>query len=384
MKNRKKKAPLLKATWKTKTLPWSSENLESSWEEEKEDILENFIRIKNSVRRTTRKRRKEKKCPPVMNVKSQGHIRLDCPLLKKVSEKKKTKAMVATWSDSEASSSTEEEETTKSANLCLMGLENEVSSPELQTEFTYDELNSAFHDLLIEFKKAGVKIKSLKKQNDVLLKDKDEIFEKNNILQRKLDNLSESVIVLNNEKTILYETNNILVAKNIDLKKEVEKLKPLVEKLTLSSNKLELILKEQKDSKSKAGIGFNALNAKGISATKFVSSKASASNAKFQKAFPSNSFLNGLKYVPKNSIQKSFKPNISISASFKASKHASFKNDKIICYACHRFGHKSYQCNSLKNSMIGALKYRTIWVPKGTNFANPKGPKLAWVPKITP
>ena len=129
-------------------------------------------------------REKDKEVVPTCyECKKPGHIRPDCPLLKKsFRQKKKKKAMVATWSDSEDSSSSEEEETTKTANLCLMGLEDEVTSPSNCTEFTFDELNSAFHDLLSEFKKAGVKIKSLKNMNDSLLKQKDEISEKNTLL----------------------------------------------------------------------------------------------------------------------------------------------------------------------------------------------------------
>ena len=61
-----------------------------------------------------------------------------------------------------------------------------------------------------------------------------------------------------------------MLKENNELKKEVEKLKPLVEKLTLSSNKLELILKDQRISGNKAGIGFNASNSNYISATIFM------------------------------------------------------------------------------------------------------------------
>ena len=39
------------------------------------------------------------------------------------------------------------------ANLYLMGLEDEVLSLEPQSEFTFDELNLAFHELLFELKK---------------------------------------------------------------------------------------------------------------------------------------------------------------------------------------------------------------------------------------
>ena len=42
-----------------------------------------------------------------------------------------------------------------------MTLEDEVSS-DLNSEFTYDELYTIFYDLLAEYKKAGIKNKTLK------------------------------------------------------------------------------------------------------------------------------------------------------------------------------------------------------------------------------
>ena len=74
---------------------------------------------------------------------------------------KKKKAMVATWSDSDESSSSEEEKLEKEANLCLMGLEDEVCTKS-NLEFTYEELQTIFSDLLSEYKKAGLKYNALK------------------------------------------------------------------------------------------------------------------------------------------------------------------------------------------------------------------------------
>ncbi|KAL4387201.1 hypothetical protein GQ457_09G021480 [Hibiscus cannabinus] len=55
--------------------------------------------------------------------KKSGHLRTECPQLKKRSfgKKKKLKAHVATWSDEESSDEDEEEV----ANLCLMALDDE-------------------------------------------------------------------------------------------------------------------------------------------------------------------------------------------------------------------------------------------------------------------
>ena len=101
---------------------------------------------------------------------------------------------------------------------------------------------------------------------------------------------------------------------NIILKEEVEKLKPLVDKLTLSSNKLELILKDQRDSNNKAGIGYNSLNKNGISSNKFFSSNASTSTSRTTR------------YILMITNQKPVRIVISTSAShasiFYTTKHA--------------------------------------------------------------
>ena len=53
-------------------------------------------------------------------------------------------------------------------NLCLIGLEDKVMSPEPQSEFTFDELNLDLHELLFELKKVRAKIKTLKDINETL------------------------------------------------------------------------------------------------------------------------------------------------------------------------------------------------------------------------
>ena len=81
-------------------------------------------------------------------------------------------------------------------------------------------------------------------------------------------------------KRFILRKNRIFSNENINLKKEVEKLTPLVDKLTLSSNKLELLLKDQKDSSNKARIGYDSLSKNRISATKFFFLNASTSTSR--------------------------------------------------------------------------------------------------------
>ena len=130
-----------------------------------------------------------------------------------------------------------------------------------------------------------------------------------------------------------------LEKENDDLKKEVDKLKPLVKKLILSSNKLELILRDQKEYNNKAGIGYYT------------------------------------KYNIKSLI------NISLASKFSASKPCISNENpssKLKYFKCGKLGHKSFKCSSLK---ITKNKVKRIWIPKGITATNLKGPKKAWVPK---
>ncbi|XP_073103314.1 uncharacterized protein [Elaeis guineensis] len=70
---------------------------------------------------------KEKDQTPICyECKKLGHFRSECPQLKKGPKKFKKKAMMATWSASDDSSS-DEETSTEQANLCLMAHENELA-----------------------------------------------------------------------------------------------------------------------------------------------------------------------------------------------------------------------------------------------------------------
>ncbi|GAV72223.1 zf-CCHC domain-containing protein/UBN2 domain-containing protein, partial [Cephalotus follicularis] len=72
-----------------------------------------------------------------------GHIRPNCPKLKKRKDKKK--AMIATWSDSDNSSS-DKEENEEIANIAFMAMEddNEVCS----TSLSYNNLQNEYNELI--------------------------------------------------------------------------------------------------------------------------------------------------------------------------------------------------------------------------------------------
>ena len=91
--------------------------------------------------------------------KKSGHIRLECPLLKKL----KKKAMVATWDNSDEESSNEED-SQEMSNLALMAIGdgelNKVNDLPI-----YDELYDAFKELYNDMMKIGKKNACLKKKN---------------------------------------------------------------------------------------------------------------------------------------------------------------------------------------------------------------------------
>ncbi|MQL76149.1 hypothetical protein Taro_008538 [Colocasia esculenta] len=117
--------------------------------------------------------------------KKPGHIKADCPMIKKNDHKKKDsskkfrrykkKAMAAAWenssdSDSESSSSSDEEE----ANLALMAnIEEKVTSDSSfdscnNSDSDSDNLESAFNELYDKYKEVSKLLKISKKNNTCL------------------------------------------------------------------------------------------------------------------------------------------------------------------------------------------------------------------------
>ena len=104
---------------------------------------------------------KEKKHPNCYECKKPRHFRADCPLLKKAPRRMKKKAMLATWSNNDHTSSEKEERHQEIANMYLMAHENEVCSG-TQIDFSFKELQDAFFELMLEYKKLSLKNKELK------------------------------------------------------------------------------------------------------------------------------------------------------------------------------------------------------------------------------
>ena len=302
-------------------------------------------------KRKDKEKEKEKEPLICYECKKPGHFKYDCPLLKKAYKKKK-KAYMATWTDSDESSS-EEEEQKEVANICFMANnddnDDEVSSESSNDEFTFDEMFEAFNELMIDFKSLKKKYKSLKSNNVSLAKSKNELaLEVKNLtnekeeLRKERDNLNQEIDLLKSEaknstKDLKDQLETLTLEKehqvndNDLLKKEVKKYKDIVEKFTLSSTKLNMILDNQKAVFDKAGLGYNT----------------------YRK-------------------QKSLK-NIFVKAN----------QSNITCFKCNEKGHKAFECKTLNKKLNNVFKGKKIWVPKGTLIVatNHEGPKKAWVPK---
>ncbi|GAV87766.1 UBN2 domain-containing protein [Cephalotus follicularis] len=99
--------------------------------------------------------KKDKEEKEVVCYECDKHIRPECPKLKKQKDNFKKKAMIATWSDSDDSSS-DDKENEEVANIAFMAMEdeNEVTSSFLsfnEQKCEYDELLDFLDDLNREY-----------------------------------------------------------------------------------------------------------------------------------------------------------------------------------------------------------------------------------------
>ena len=100
--------------------------------------------------------------------KNPGHVKYDCPIFK--AKRKKRRAMMATWSQSEDSSYGENEK--EVANMCFMAFKDQ---DEVNSNFDDDEFMIEYVEFLKDINKLDEKNTSLKKKVFELYKELDEI-----------------------------------------------------------------------------------------------------------------------------------------------------------------------------------------------------------------
>ncbi|XP_057990579.1 uncharacterized protein LOC131172959 [Hevea brasiliensis] len=202
-----------------------------------------------------------KRDPPIcFECNKPGHIKTDCPKLKKPFKKFKKKALKATWDKS--SDSKDEEIGDEVAQMCFMAVEessNEVTLNDDVIEFSYDELVNALKVMNDELELSHKRNKLLKSELASLGKENETSSKVDRPLdsnvQKSLDELS-----LENEK----------------LKKEIVELKTSLSKFAKGKDKLDAILDSQRSPSIKYGLSYSKFAQALPSKTIFV--KASSSN----------------------------------------------------------------------------------------------------------
>ncbi|GAV61221.1 LOW QUALITY PROTEIN: UBN2 domain-containing protein [Cephalotus follicularis] len=170
-----------------------------------------------------------------------GHFKIECPNLKKKEQFKKKnghfkkeKAMVATWSDSDSSSS-EEESDEEVAHIAYMAIEDEEEN---EVNFTFDELQSAYENLYVEYENMCLKNKTLKKNAISMSKEIDVLKSENSKFLNEIESLKD---------------------KNSFYMNQIEILNKKFSKFSNSSDKLDNLLGLQRCVFDKAGLGYEEM-----------------------------------------------------------------------------------------------------------------------------
>ncbi|GAV58211.1 zf-CCHC domain-containing protein/UBN2 domain-containing protein, partial [Cephalotus follicularis] len=188
--------------------------------------------------------------PTCFECNKPGHIKVDCPQLKKKKFFKKKALKAWHLSDDESS---DDEVTEQVANLCFMALsDDEDSENEVDDSYTFGELKFAFDELLVEFKKECSQYSSLKKNMASIEKEKDLLVIENEHLKNDIGILEHE---LAKKIDHIVKPTSSVKEKNVNLEKSFSKF-------TLGSKKLEEMLASQRSYLDKSGIGYAPLEVK--------------------------------------------------------------------------------------------------------------------------
>ena len=207
---------------------------------------------------------------------------------------------------------------------------DEVSSTSLLNfNFDIDELFEAYNELMIEFKKLDKKRKETNLLNEKINKQLEELEKEKDKLALDNEALKNEKVGLDQSLKDLVKKNKDLVSKNEVLSKDLAKAKFLLDRFILSSNRLDMMLKNQRAIFDKARLGYKS-------------------------------------YYKQKSINTLYKKSSS---------------DNIICFYCGKLGHKTYICNMRKRP--NSIKIKQVWVVKKYLLDKVEKPKVTWVSKQT-
>ncbi|GAV61639.1 zf-CCHC domain-containing protein/UBN2 domain-containing protein, partial [Cephalotus follicularis] len=216
--------------------------LKASKEDRKKSFKKNFAQDEESSKREE---------PTCYECNKPDHFKNECPNLKKKELFKKKneyfknkKAMVATWSVSDPSSS-EEESDEEAAHIAYMANEDEEEN---EVNFTFDELQDAYEKLYVEYEIVCLKNKTLKKNAISMSKEIDDLKNKNSFYMNEIDILNVSS-----------KLSNDFMEENKKLKIEIDALKKSFSTFSNSSTKLDNLLGLQRCVFDKAGLGFEEM-----------------------------------------------------------------------------------------------------------------------------
>ena len=302
--------------------------------------------------------------PLCYECKKPGHIKADCPMLKKNDHKKKDsskkfrrfkkKAMAAAWdnssdSDSESSSSSEGEE----ANLALMAnTEDKVTSDssfDSCNDSDSDNLESAFNELYDKYKEVCKLLKlskknitclentnsDLKSENEELEKQIIELKRRNELLCENLKDKNKQIIKLEKQ-----ESSDDLRKTVKELNEENNTLASTLEKFTNGKNSL-LLKGARRSGKNKRGIGYIP--------------PVNEEEIVYPEKYPTPKFTS--------------EQDVAYKANFKYIERVTITS---CCSHCNKLGHLKSTCPTRHKKWI--MKVRS-------NDTDPSGPKRTWVPK---
>ncbi|GAV91969.1 zf-CCHC domain-containing protein [Cephalotus follicularis] len=219
----------------------------------------------------TSKKEKDEKEVICYECDKPGHIRPECPKLKKKKENFKKKAMIATWSGSDNSTSDNEDENKDVADIAFMAMEDDIEATNSSLSFNelkceYDELLDVLNDLNREYLLLKKIPKDRANENLELkrciveLKKGERVIVKDLSLEKDYEKLKGLFFEKEKEKKVRIEKESILEKENQELKLEIDALRKTFSKIYCSSDKRDRLLGIQRCVFDRAGLGFDDMN----------------------------------------------------------------------------------------------------------------------------